>query len=435
MQVGDRTIDGAITPERGPQVSEQPELKSVERHLDDVLAVVEPLPPIGLELLDAAGCVLAERVTASTAIPSFDNSSMDGYAVYAADVEQASEHRPVRLPVIGDIAAGDGSAYAIRPGMCARIMTGAPMPTGADAVIPVEWTDGGTAQVEIRRAAPDRSYVRRVGEDVRPGDVVAEPGTRLGPAALGLLAAVGRPTVRVRPRPRVVAMSTGAELVDPGQPVGPGQIWDSNSFTLTAAARELGCVGHRHSIVPDEPQDVLDAVDTQLVRADVLVTSGGVSMGARDVVKEVLSKSGTVRFEKVAMQPGMPQGFGTVGEDGTPIFTLPGNPVSAYVSFQLFVRPALRRMQGLDPGPLPTVRARLTGALRSPGGRRSFIRAVLTADDTGGYTAAPVGGQGSHQLAALAGANSLLVVPEWIARMTEGDEVEAMKLPGYEEWT
>ena len=415
-------------------MGEQPDLKSVEQHLADVLSVIEPLPVIELDLLDATGCVLAEEVRASTALPSFDNSSMDGYAVVAADVAEASAERPVRLPVVADIAAGDGSPHAIRPGMCTRIMTGAPVPAGADAIVPVEWTDGGTAHVEIRKPPPERTYIRRVGEDVRPGDVVATPGMRLGPAVVGLAAAVGRRSVRVRPRPRVVAMSTGSELTEPGQPVGYGAIWDSNSYTLTAAARQLGCLGFRHGIVEDEPQAVLDAIDDQLVRADALITSGGVSMGAHDVVKEVLSKSATMRFEKVAMQPGMPQGFGTIagpGDDITPIFTLPGNPVSSYVSFQLFVRPALRKMQGLEAGPLPTVRATLTGPLRSPGGRRSFIRARLQYTGSA-YTVTPVGGQGSHQLAALAAADCLVVVPEWVAKMGEGDEVDVMKLPGFE---
>jgi molybdopterin molybdotransferase len=416
-------------------VSEQPDLKSVEQHVADILSVVEPLPVTELGLLEATGCVLAEEVSATTALPSFDNSSMDGYAVVAADVAEAAADRPVRLPVVADIAAGDGSPYAIRPGMCARIMTGAPVPAGADAIVPVEWTDAGTAHVQIHKPPPEKSYIRRVGEDVRPGDIVARPGTRLGPAAIGLVAAVGRKSVKVRPRPRVVAMSTGSELTEPGRPVGYGSIWDSNSFTLTAAARQLGCLGFRQGIVADEPQTVLDAIDDQLVRADALVTSGGVSMGAHDVVKEVLSKSATMRFEKVAMQPGMPQGFGTIAGPGpdetTPIFTLPGNPVSSYVSFQLFVRPALRKMQGLPPDPLPSVRATLTGPLRSPGGRRSFIRAQLVYTGSG-YTATPVGGQGSHQLAALAAADSLVVVPEWIAKLGEGDEVDVMKLPGYE---
>lgn len=416
-------------------MAEQPELKTVERHVDDVLSIVEPLPVIELDLLEATGCVLAEEVSAPIALPSFDNSSMDGYAVVAADVRQASADRPVRLPVIADIAAGDGSPYAIRPGMCTRIMTGAPLPAGADAVVPVEWTDAGTVNVEISRPAPERNFIRRVGEDVRPGDVVAKPGTRLLPAAIGLLAAVGKRTVRVRPRPRVVVMSTGTELTELGKPVGHGAIWDSNSYTLTATARQLGAIGYRHGIVVDEPQAVLDAIDEQLVRADVLITSGGVSMGAHDVVKEVLSKSATMRFDKVAMQPGMPQGFGTVpgpGEgDRTPIFTLPGNPVSSYVSFQLFVRPALRKMQGLAVEPLPTVKATLTGPVRSPGGRRSYIRARL--DYTGSaYEATPISGQGSHQLASLAAANALAIVPEWIVEQKAGDEVEALMLPGYE---
>ncbi|HEV7936253.1 MAG TPA: gephyrin-like molybdotransferase Glp [Actinomadura sp.] len=407
-------------------------LKSVDDHLAGILGAVPLLSPLEVALLDAEGTALAEQVTAPVSLPPFDNSAMDGYAVCASDVESASPETPVCLPVIGDVAAGDDAVMAIRPGLSARIMTGAPLPAGADAVIPVEWTDGGTAEVKITRSAPRGHYIRRAGEDVRGGQVVMEPGTRLGASQIGMLAAVGRSSVAVRPKPRVVVMSTGSELREPGTPLAPGQIWESNSFMLATAVREAGGIGYRQATVADDPSAVLETIRDQLMRADAIVTSGGVSMGARDVVKEVLSGVGTMEFGKVAMRPGKPQGFGLI--DGiTPIFTLPGNPVSAYVSFQVFVRPALRAMQGLPPESLPTVAAVLTRDLRSPAGVRHYVRGMLEfSGPVGGehwYAVTPAEGQGSHQLGSLSGATGLMVVPEDVEILTAGSRVEVMRLP------
>ncbi|WP_017558292.1 molybdotransferase-like divisome protein Glp [Nocardiopsis baichengensis] len=403
-------------------------MKSVERHISDILGLVRPVPPIELDLLRAQGAVLAEDVTAPVSLPPFDNSGMDGYAVVAADTAAAGGREPVRLPVVGDIAAGDPGAYAVRSGYCARIMTGAPMPAGADAVVPVEWTDGGRAEVAVRRPAAAGDAVRRAGGDVREGDTVLRAGARLGAAELGVLASVGRRTVPVRPRPRVAVLSTGEELVEPGKPLAPGQIWESNGYMLTAAAIEAGCEGHRHAFVGDEPSAVLEAIDDVLLQADIVVTTGGVSMGAYDPVKESLSALGTVRFEQVAMQPGKPQGFGTVGEDAVPIVTLPGNPVSAFVSFHVLLLPALHRMQGRDPDPLPSVAARLTAPVSSPPGRRSYLRVHLEEGEEG-LLAVPASRQASHQLSALAGADGLAVVPEDEEGLPEGARVEVLRLP------
>ncbi|MEV0584031.1 gephyrin-like molybdotransferase Glp [Nonomuraea sp. NPDC050310] len=395
-------------------------MKSVDAHLAEVLATVRTLAPLEVELERALGTTLAEEVASPVPSPPFDNSAMDGYAVRAADLAQV----PVTLPVIDDVAAGSGELRAVGPGHAVRIMTGAPVPAGADAVVPVEWTDGGTATVTIDRAAPVGNAIRRAGEDVQAGEVVLKPGTLIGPAQLGILAGVGRRRVWVRPRPRVVVISTGAELVEPGTPLGPGQIWDSNSYTLAAAVREAGGESFRVGIVGDDPADFLDQLDAQLVRADVVITSGGVSMGAYEPVKEALSPLGTVRFERVAMQPGMPQGFGVVGEDQVPIFALPGNPVSSYVSFVLFVLPALRKMSGLPDGPSMATTAQVVAPLRSPAGRRSFLRGVLSDDGT----VMPVHGQGSHQLAALASANALIVVPEELTEVPSGATVRVIRL-------
>lgn len=403
------------------------ELKSVDAHLADIMAVVRPLAPLGLTLPDAHGCVLAEDVTAGFPLPPFENSAMDGYAVRSVDVAGAREDAPVVLPVTGDVAAGSTTPYTVQSGLCVRIMTGAPVPPGADAVIPVEWTDGGVAQVAIRRPAEPGHNIRRAGEDVTAGALVMPAGSHLGAAQVGLLAAVGRERVQARPRPRVVVLSTGSELVEPGTPLAHGQIPDSNSYMLTTAARESGAIAFRVGIVPDDPRTLLDALEDQLIRADLVVTSGGVSVGAYDVVKEVLGRLGEVRFEKVAMQPGMPQGFGAIGPDAIPFFGLPGNPVSAFVSFEVFVRPAIRRMLGVEPIYRPQVRARLTAPLRAPAGKRQYARGRLSVQE-GTYVVDPVGGTGSHLLASLAQANCFVVVPEEATEVPEGATVSVMVL-------
>jgi len=399
----------------------------VEAYQSQILAAIRALPPVQLALPDAEGCMLAEDVTAAADLPSFDNSGMDGYAVLAADTEGASAQAPVALPVTGEIAAGDTGSFGLRPGTAMRIMTGARMPAGADSVIPVELTDGGSTRVLIRRAVRRGNSVRYSGEDASQGEVLLPAGTRLKPMHIAVAASAGRGTVLVRPRPRVVALSTGNELTEPGTPLVPGRIWDSNSYMIAAAAREAGAIAFRHAIVPDDPAGVLPALEEQLKRADLLVTTGGVSMGGEhDVVKAALSSLGTVTFLKVAMQPGMPQGFGTVGDDQVPIFTLPGNPVSAYVSFQLFVRPALGALQGDNAGHLPAVRARLAGPVRSPAGRRSYLRGVLSEDKT---QVTPLSGQGSHQIAALGKANALIVVPEETQSLADGVAADVLVLP------
>ncbi|MFE2171037.1 gephyrin-like molybdotransferase Glp [Streptomyces sp. NPDC059447] len=440
-------------------------LWSVDEHLADVLAAVRPLEPIELQLLDAQGCVLVEDVTVPVALPPFDNSSMDGYAVRVADVQGASEEFPAVLTVVGDVAAGSGELPTVGPGEAARIMTGAPLPPGAEAVVPVEWTDGGTGggavsgmtpasaapdgaagEVRVHRAAEARAHVRSRGSDVQAGDLALAAGTVLGPPQIALLAAIGRGTVRVRPRPRVVVLSTGSELVQPGEALAAGTIYDSNSFALAAAARDAGAIAYRVGAVADDADTLRSTIEDQLIRADLLVTTGGVSVGAYDVVKEALSSvgqsgaagdgtdagdidGGRMDFRKLAMQPGKPQGFGTIGPDHTPLLALPGNPVSSYVSFELFVRPAIRTLMGLPESEVcrPSVRAVLKAdkALGSPAGRRQFLRGTYDAESG---TVSPVGGSGSHLIAALAHADSLMVVPEDVTSVEPGTELEVVLL-------
>lgn len=405
-------------------------LISVDDHLARILAAVEPLPDFPQPLMDTLGLAAAEDVVAPIGLPSFDNSAMDGYAVRHEDVVTATEETPVHLPVVGEIGAGQAQLLAMSPGTAVKIMTGAPVPAGADSVVPYEWTDRGVAQVRIERSPTPGQHVRPAGEDVAAGDVVVSHGTVLGPRHLGLLASVGRATVRARPRPRVVVISTGSELREPGTELGHDSIYDGNSFLLAAAARAAGAIAYRVGIVPDEPRAFLEALYDQLVRADLVVTSGGVSQGDFDVVKEALSPLGTVWFGGVAMQPGKPQGFGHVGEDRTPIFTLPGNPVSSYISFQQFVLPAIRTLMGRAPYVRPVVAARLTHDLRSPLGKRQFVRAEYTVDPAGrsGPSVTPVGGHGSHLIGDLASSNALVVVPDNVTALSAGDQVQVLRL-------
>ncbi|HVE64689.1 MAG TPA: gephyrin-like molybdotransferase Glp [Mycobacteriales bacterium] len=395
---------------------------TVDEHLQSVLRTVSPLDLLEMPLLDAHGCVLGEDVIAGGSLPPFDNSSMDGYAVRHADLVGASAEAPVSLHVVGDIAAGSSTGISVQPGLCARIMTGAPLPPGADTVVPVEWTDGGVAQVRVTHLPAQGSFIRRTGEDVQAGQQVLAAGTTLSAAQIGLLAALGRQRALVHPPPRVIVISTGTELVEPGTPPRPGQIVDANGYALAAAASEAGAHAYRVGIVADDPRALTETIEDHLIQADLVVTSGGVSVGAYDVVKDVLGRLGEVSFQRVAMQPGMPQAFGTIGPDRTPVFGLPGNPVSALVSFEVFVRPALRRMLGAPELGRPQVQAVLAAPLASTAGKRQYAR-VRVEHDGARWLATPVGGGGSHLLASLASSNGLAVVPEDMTEVPAGSLV------------
>src|SRR4051812_22779063 len=402
-------------------------LSTVDEHVERVVEALRPLAPYDQPLLEALGLPVCEDIFAPIDLPSFDNSAMDGYAVWYNDVATASEDQPVHLPVVGEMAAGQSMDLALSPGTSVKIMTGAPMPRGADAVVPVEWTDRGVATVRITQAPAQGQHVRRAGEDVRVGDLLLEEGAVLGPRQLGLLASVGRSQVRSRPRPRVVVISTGSELREPGTSLGHDSIYDANSYMLAAAARSTGAIAYRVGIVSDDASQFRDALSDQLVRADLVVTSGGVSKGAYDVVKEVLSEVGTVSFGEVAMQPGKPQGFGFVGEDSTPILTLPGNPVSAYVSFEVFVVPAIRRMMGRLPYRRPMLRALCSQGFSSAPGRQQYVRAQFGIDAKGAHVT-PVGGHGSHLMGDLSDANALIVVQADVRSVQGGTQVQVLVL-------
>ena len=390
-------------------MADEDRLRTVDEHLSIVLDGIGSIDPIELTLLDAQGLLLAENITADFPLPSFDNSAMDGYAVRAVDTRDASRDEPLRLQVVGDVAAGAKTRSGMGPGLAMRIMTGAPIPAGADAVIPLEDTDRGLARVSIFRPARTGECVRRAGEDIGAGDPALGAGAALGPQQLGLLAALGRDRVTVRPRPRVIILSTGSELIEVGKRPSFGEVIDSNSYMIAAAAKDAGADARRIGIVIDDHAKLLDALESQLLRADVLVTTGGVSMGAYDVVKEALTELGTVEFTRVAMQPGKPQGFGHIG-DKIPIFCLPGNPVSSLVSFEAFVRPAIRKLLGKRQLERSTVQAVAIEAARSPRGIRQYRRGVLHREAGGGYSVSFVGGSGSHRIASLASSNCLVIL-------------------------
>jgi len=402
-------------------------LVPVDEHLKRILDSIDTLPAYDQPLLEVMGLPIAEDIMAPLPLPAFDNSGMDGYAVVHHDVASASEQRPVHLPVVGEIAAGAATIMAMSPGTAVRIMTGAPVPQGCDAIVPVEWTDGGTSAVVIVQAPEVGQHIRRAGEDVAVGDRLVSEGDLIGPRQIGLLASVGTSRVASRPRPRVVVISTGDELREPGEKLGSDSIYDGNSYMLAAAARAAGAIAYRVGIVRDDHEGFAEALSDQLVRADVVVTSGGVSKGAYDVVKEVLQEQGTVRFDEVAMQPGKPQGFGFVGEDGTPIFTLPGNTVSSYVSFEVFVLPALRKMMGRKVLSRPLMRATTTAPLRSFQGKRQYVRARYEVGREGA-TVTPVGGHGSHLVGDLSQANALVVLAEEQTTVAPGQPVPVLLL-------
>jgi molybdopterin molybdotransferase len=402
---------------------------TVDEHLRRVLDGVDPLPAYEQPLLDALGLPVCQQIGSTMDVPSFDNSAMDGYAVVHTDLATAGPETPVQLSVVGESAAGQGTVLGMSAGTAVKIMTGAPVPSGATAIVPVEWTDAGGASVRITRAPREGQHIRRRGEDISTGEVLMESGDLLGPRQVGLLAGVGMARVPSRPRPRVVIMSTGAELRDPGGRLSHDTIYDSNSYMLAASVRQAGAIAYRVGIVSDDPAEFADALSDQLVRADLVVTSGGVSKGEYDVVKETLSRTGTVWFGEVAMQPGKPQGFGFVGEDRIPIFTLPGNPVSSYVSYQLFVLPAIRRLMGRTPYTRPRVRMRLEGALSSSPGKEQYARALVhRATEAWRDVVSPVGGPGSHLLGDLSAANALIAVPADVEHLEDGSHVDVILL-------
>lgn len=391
---------------------------SVDEALARILARVRAVEPLSAELLDALGAVLAEDVVADRDVPPFRNSAMDGYAVRGADVASA----PVRLRVTGDIAAGATPRAAVGPGEAMRIMTGAPMPDGADTVVRVEDTDNRLDAVTITAATKPGTSVRAAGEDLRAGETILRRGTLLRPAEIGVLATLGKKTVRVTRRPRVAVLSTGDELVELDQPLGAGQIRDANRYSLASAVRALGLEPVVLGIVRDTADDLRRALRAAAAQADLIVTSGGVSVGDHDHVKPVVDELGAMDFWSIAIRPGRPLAFGEI--DGTLIFGLPGNPVSSLLGFELFVRPALLTMAGRRLLHRPRVTATLDDTLDTPPGLRFFARGIY---DPASGSVRTTGPQGSGILRSMALANSLIDVPETIQHLDRGAQVTVIR--------
>ena len=405
-----------------------------------ILSVIKPLAVEAIDLAGALGRVLAEAVFSDVDLPPFDNSAMDGYALVAHDVIEARPDRPVRLPVVADIPAGHPSLIELRPGSAARITTGAMLPPGADAIVPVEDTDDDArgasplpASIAIRRAVTRGAFVRYAGADLRRGQAVLSAGAMVRPAEIALLAAVGQTVVRVYRRPRVALLATGDELVEPQHVPGRGQIRNVNEYATAALVTQAGGVPLRLGIARDRLADVTAKLDAAIEqRADLIVSSAGVSVGAYDLVKEAVAARGAIELWRVRMRPGKPIAFGHYR--GVPFFGLPGNPVSAMLTFEQFVRPALRVLAGFTHWRKPVITVTLLEAIDSDG-RETYAR-VWVERDGDRLTARLSGGQGSNMLSSLVRANALVIVPDGVRRLEAGSQAHAQRLDGPEplEW-
>jgi molybdopterin molybdotransferase len=424
--------------EPGPSVYERPSqdpggahhdhgadesMRSVDEVRASIIDRVNTLAPIELHLQEAFGCVLAKDIIAEGDIPSFSSSAMDGFAARASDVAPATVDEPVTLRIVGRVMAGQQPEATVGAGEAVRIATGAAIPGGADTVVPIEHCTVQGDLVHVMRPFAEDAFIRPAGQDVQTGQTLVPKGRRLVAPELGVLAASGYASVLVHPRPRVVVLSTGDELVEPGRPAPFGMVRDANSFTLYGGLREAGAVPYLGGIIRDDAEAMKEAVLGLSTRADCFISSGGVSVGEKDVVKLAFFKRGDIDFYKVAMQPGMPQAFGRV--DGVPYFGLPGNPVSVFVSFEVFIRPALLKMTGRRDIFRPEIWAVLGDDVSGPKNRVKFAR-VRVWRDHGEWRASSTGPGASNLLSTVARANGLAIIPIGTETATAGSRVKVM---------
>ncbi|MGV0396372.1 molybdotransferase-like divisome protein Glp [Corynebacterium uberis] len=416
-------------------------MRSVEEQFAAVTAAATVPEPVRISIVDALSRMCAEEVVATNDLPGFTQAAIDGYAVRAVDLggERALGSGPhpappadPSLPVVGEVPAGSQQPLRLQPRQAVRVHTGAPIPTLADAVLPLDWSDRGRQRVIAHRPVRSGDFVRRPGDDIQQGDVAVTAGTVLGPAQIGLLAAVGRSKVLVYPRPRVSVISVGSELVDIDRDPGLGQIFDVNSYSLAAAAKEAGADVHRVGIAEGESRRLAEIIEGQLMRSEILVISGAVGGAGSARIQQVLSQLGEIDTTRVAMHPGSVQGFGRIGPRETPVFLLPANPVSSLVIFELFVRPLIRLSLGKRAATRRTVRARALNSVASLPGRRGYVRARLMRDaqtqdylveGLGGATGAP-----AHLLAGLSQANAMIRIPEDHDQIRPGAVVDVLFL-------
>jgi molybdopterin molybdotransferase len=405
-------------------------LVPVEEARERLLGAIGPLQPLELPLTEAYGCVLARDAVSDRDLPEFASSAMDGFAVRSSEVVDATPIEPVELRVVGRALIGQRPEGTVGGGEAMRIATGAPIPAGADTIVPIENCESAGERVRILVGSPQGKHIRPAGEDVRAGEALVPAGRRLQAPELGLLATSGVSHPFVRPRPRVTVISTGDELIPPTQSPDFGQIRDSNAYTLFAALREAGAVPTLAGIVRDDVDALKEVVLSHLVSSDAFVSSGGVSVGERDVVKAAFFRRGDLDFYKVAMQPGMPQGFGHI--EGKPYFGLPGNPVSVFVSFEVFIRPALMKMMGRRNLFRPEIDARLDAEVSGPKGKTQFARVRVRRTEEG-WIATPTGGRGSNLFSTVTRANGLAVIPPGTATAPAGTDVRVMLFRSMEE--
>jgi len=403
-------------------------VKSVEEQRARVLDAAVMPRPVRVAISEAQGLLCAEEVVTQSPLPGFDQAAIDGYAVRSIDIQPSKDDVPITLPVVGEVSAGSRQPTRLQPRQAVRVDTGAPLPTLADAVLPLSWTDGNAARLTVTRAVRSGDFVRHVGDDVQPGDVAVRSGTVIGAAQVGLLAAVGTNKVLVNPRPRLSVISVGGELVDIDRSPGSGQVYDVNSYALAAAARDAGATVTRVGIAGGDPRRLRDVVEGQLIRSEIVVISGAVGGGASEQVREVLADLGEVTVDRVAMHPGSVQGFGRLGDERMPTFLLPANPVSALVVFEVMVRPLVRVALGKRNPMRRVVTARTVAPVTSIKGRAGFLRGQLMRDEgTGDYLVQALGGapgSSSHLLATLAEANCLVLVEPDVTEVRTGDEVQ-----------
>ncbi|AOW91832.1 molybdopterin molybdenumtransferase [Rhodococcus sp. WMMA185] len=411
-------------------------MRSVEEQQTIVTAAAVAPRPVRVAISEAQGLLCAEEVVTEVPLPGFDQAAIDGYAVRSVDVQSADsdvrdedgEATELSLPVVGEVAAGSRQPIRLQPRQAVKVDTGAPLPTLADAVLPLDQTDGGRARVKVYKPVRSGDYVRREGDDVQPGDVAVRAGTIIGAAQVGLLAAVGRDKVLVHPRPRLSVISVGGELVDVDRSPGPGQVYDVNSYALAAAARDAGADVNRVGIADADASSLRDVVEGQLIRSEIVVIAGAVGGGASEDVHDALADLGDLEVNRVAMHPGSVQGFGQLGRDEVPTFLLPSNPVSALVVFEVMVRPLIRIALGRRQPMRRVVAARTVAPITSIGGRKGFLRGQLMRDEaTGEYLVQALGGApgaSSHLLATLAEANCLVLIDPEVTEVRTGDLVD-----------
>ena len=409
-------------------------MRSVEDQQARVTAAAVAPRPVRVAISEAQGLQCAEEVVTERPLPGFDQAAIDGYAVRSVDLQPPSDTdgesatAEVTLPVVGEVRAGSRQPIRLQPRQAVRVDTGAPLPTLADAVLPLDNTDGGAARIKVLEPVRSGEYVRRTGDDVQPGDIAVRAGTIIGAAQVGLLAAVGRDKVLVHPRPRLSIISVGGELVDVDRTPGPGQVYDVNSYALAAAARDAGADVNRVGIASTDPKRLREVVEGQLIRAEIVVIAGAVGGGALEEVREALSDLGDLGVERIAMHPGSVQGFGRLGRDEVPTFLLSSNPVSALVVFEVMVRPLIRIALGRRQPMRRVVSARTVAPITSIPGRKGFLRGQLMRDEaTGDYLVQALGGaagSSSHLLATLAEANCLVIVDPEVSEIRTGDPVD-----------